>query len=124
MEKMQHVIDENKDSIPDGVYLKLCDTAKEVFEENQTMKPYRVTWYRPKILKRGGNSDITYVRNNIVVIMTDNQYEDHTDVQSTTEFLNNCGVPVSIGYRLYFNNVRNNNPTWFPVVITSIERIK
>lgn len=124
MEKIQHIIDEHKDSIPDGVYLKLCDTTKEVFDENQTMKPYRVVWYRPKAVKRSNNTDINYVRNSTTVIMTDRQYELHQGVHTTSEFLNNCGIPVSLGYKLQFNGQRTQNPIWFPIIITNIRIIE
>jgi hypothetical protein len=50
---LQHIIDERKDTIPDGTYLEICNEMKVLFEEEKKERNnniYEITYIRTKVV--------------------------------------------------------------------------
>jgi hypothetical protein len=57
LNEFQNIIDENKDNLPDGIYVQLCDTLKRKFDqlkvrEENNASYYNVTFIEPKFVMR------------------------------------------------------------------------
>jgi hypothetical protein len=101
--ELQNILDENKEKLPDGVYLKMCDALKAEFdhkneeEENKTSY-YRCTFIDTKFIL----VDLSHMNNNYclqfctftrIVKMSDsffNEIEDDIEAKgiSDTSFFN------------------------------------
>jgi hypothetical protein len=67
--ELQNILDENKENLPDGVYLKMCDALKAEFdqkneEEKNNTSYYNITFIKPRFIMKslGVNEGNAYLQ--------------------------------------------------------------
>jgi hypothetical protein len=86
MEKIQEILFENKESIPDGIYLKLMDELKIAYPNRNSNDIIKITYTRihPVLQKSGYDYTIQLIETpNLTIILKKSDFNPNSEPQIT-----------------------------------------